>query len=111
MRNLDIFKQYWAPHQSRTVAGFDSVVNSGTCSIGIIQGTYRTLNAIVTETATEDDQWRIVNLKGHKDDIAAFDSVAVLGAVDDTQASSLAVLQFGRIFDFPIHPIAVLGLG
>ncbi|OTG99472.1 hypothetical protein [Acinetobacter sp. ANC 4973] len=100
MRNINIFKQHWAPHQSRTVAGFDSVVNSGTCSIGIIQGTYRTLNAIVTETATEDDQWRIVNLKGHKDDIAAFDSVAVLGAVDDMQASSLAVLQFGRIFDF-----------
>ena len=100
MRNIDIFKQHWAPHQSRTVTGFDSVVNSGTCSIGIIQGTYRTLNAIVTETATEDDQWRIVNLKGHKGDIAAFDSVAVLGAIDDTQASSLAVLQFGRIFDF-----------
>ena len=74
MRNINIFKQHWAPHQSRTIAGFDSVVNSGTCSIGIIQGTYRTLNAIVTETATEDDQWRIVNLKGHKGDIAAFDS-------------------------------------
>lgn len=100
MRNIEIFKQRWAPHQSRTVAGFDSVVNSGTCSIGIIQGKCRMLNAIVTETATDDDQWRIVNLKGHKDDIAAFDSVAVLGAVDDVQASSLAVLQFGRIFDF-----------
>lgn len=100
MRNIEIFKQCWAPHHSRTVAGFDSVVNSGTCSIGVIQGTYRTLNAIVTETATDDDQWRIVNLKGHKGDIAAFDSVAVLGAIDDTQASSLAVLQFGRIFDF-----------
>ena len=100
MRNIDIFKQHWAPHKSRTIAGFDSVVNSGTCSIGIIQGKCRMLNAIVTETATEDDQWRIVNLKGHKGDIAAFDSVAVLGAVDDAQASSLAVLQFGRIFDF-----------
>ena len=100
MRNISIFKQHWAPHQSRTIAGFDSVVNSGTCSIGIIQGKCRMLNAIVTETATEDDQWRIVNLKGHKGDIAAFDSVAVLGAVDDVQASSLAVLQFGRIFDF-----------
>ena len=100
MRNISIFKQHWAPHQSRTIAGFDSVVNSGTCFIGIIQGKCRMLNAIVTETATEDDQWRIVNLKGHKGDIAAFDSVAVLGAVDDAQASSLAVLQFGRIFDF-----------
>lgn len=99
MRNIDIFKQCWAPHQSRTIAGFDSAVNSGTCSIGIIQGKYRTLNAIVTETATEDDQWRIVNLKGHKDNIPAFDSVAVLGAVDDTQASALAGLQFGRMFD------------
>lgn len=99
MRNIDIFKQCWAPHQSRIVAGFDSAVNSGTCSIGVIQGKYRTLNAIVTETATEDDQWRIVNLKGHKDSIPAFDSVAVLGAVDDTQASALAGLQFGRMFD------------
>ena len=100
MRNISIFKQHWAPHQSRTITGFDSVVNSGTCSIGIIKGKCRILNAIVTETATDDDQWRIVNLKGHKDDIAAFDSVAVLGAVDDVQASSLAVLQFGCIFDF-----------
>lgn len=105
MRNISIFKQHWAPHQSRTIAGFDSVVNSGTCSIGFIQGKCRMLNAIVTETATEDDQWRIVNLKGHKDNIPAFDSVAVLGAVDDTQASALAGLQFGRMFDSAVDSV------
>ncbi|CAM4283030.1 defense against restriction DarA-related protein [Acinetobacter pragensis] len=105
MRNIDIFKQHWAPHQSRIVAGFDSAVNSGTCLIGVIQGKYRTLNAIVTETATEDDQWRIVNLKGHKDSIPAFDSIAVLGAVDDTQASALAGLQFGRMFDSAVDSV------
>ena len=105
MRNQDIFKQRWAPHQSRTVAGFDSAVNSGSCAIGVIQGGCRTLNAIVTEAATDDDQWRIVNLKGRTGNIAAFDSVAVLGAVDDAQASSLAVLQFGRMFDSAVDSV------
>ena len=107
MRNIDIFHSLHEPHTSRIVEGFDSV-NSGSCSIGIIKGQYRQLNAIVTETATDDDQWRIVNLKGSRKkfnldgpvtDIPAFDSVAVLGAVDDDQASALAQLQFGRMFD------------
>ncbi len=107
MRNIDIFHSLHEPHTSRVVEGFDSV-NSGSCSIGIIKGQYRQLNAIVTETATDDDQWRIVNLKGSRKkfnldgpvtDIPAFDSVAVLGAVDDDQASALAQLQFGRMFD------------
>ena len=98
MRNIDIFHSLHEPHTSRIVEGFDSV-NSGSCSIGIIKGQYRQLNAIVTETATDDDQWRIVNLKGQINQVPAFDSVAVLGAVDDDQASALAQLQFGRMFD------------
>ncbi|MDH0032915.1 MULTISPECIES: hypothetical protein [unclassified Acinetobacter] len=98
MRNIDIFHPLHEPHTSRIVEGFDSV-NSGSCSIGVIKGQYRQLNAIVTETATDDDQWRIVNLKGQIKQVPAFDSIAVLGAVDDDQASALAQLQFGRMFD------------
>jgi hypothetical protein len=77
MRNIDIFTLLHEPHTSRLVQGFDSV-NSGACSIGVIKGQYRQLNAILTESATEEDQWRIVNLKGSINSIAAFDSVAVL---------------------------------
>ncbi|WP_277559625.1 hypothetical protein [Acinetobacter beijerinckii] len=98
MRNIDIFTLLHEPHTSRLVQGFDSV-NSGACSIGLIKGQYRQLNAIVAESATEEDQWLIVNLKGSINSIAAFDSVAVLGAVDNDHASALAQMQFGRMFD------------
>lgn len=98
MRNIDIFTLLHEPHTSRLVQGFDSV-NSGACSIGMIKGQYRQLNAIVAESATEEDQWRIVNLKGSINSIAAFDSIAVLGAIDNDHASALAHLQFGRMFD------------
>ncbi|OJU92169.1 MAG: hypothetical protein BGO19_12415 [Acinetobacter sp. 38-8] len=98
MRNFDIFTSLYGPHTSRLVQGFD-FVNSGGCSIGVIKGKYCQLNAIVAESATEEDQWRIVNLKGSINNIAAFDSIAVLGAVDNDHASALAQLQFGRMFD------------
>ncbi|MDW2812581.1 hypothetical protein R5K32_20970, partial [Acinetobacter baumannii] len=55
--------------------------------------------ALVTEDYTENDFWRVVNLKGKKGGIDAFDSVAVLGAIDDQHAADLAILQFGRMFD------------
>lgn len=98
MRNIDIYFSLHEPHTSRLVQGFDSV-NSGASSIGIVKGQYRQLNAIVTESTTDDDQWRIVNLKGSINSIAAFDSIAVLGAIDNDHASALAQLQFGRMFD------------
>ncbi|OIF94155.1 hypothetical protein A7N09_20540 [Acinetobacter baumannii] len=50
-----IFIQTHAPHQSRLVHGFDSMVNSGACSIGFIKGDYRQINALVTEDYTEND--------------------------------------------------------
>lgn len=97
-RNIDIFTQTHAPHSSRFVAGFDSI-NSGSCAVGFIAGQYRRMKALVTETATDDDQWRVVNLKGHKGSEAHFDAIAVLGTVDDQQAADIALMQFGRMFD------------
>nr|WP_318833792.1 hypothetical protein [Acinetobacter oleivorans] len=94
-----IFTQTHAPHQSRLVLGFDSMVNSGACSIGFIKGDYRQINALVTEDYTENDLWRVINLKGQKNGIEAYDSVAILGAIDDQHAGELAILQFGRMFD------------
>ncbi|MFW1786953.1 hypothetical protein [Acinetobacter pittii] len=94
-----IFIQTHAPHQSRLVPGFDSMVNSGACSIGFIKGDYRKINALVTEDYTENDLWRVINLKGQKSGIEAYDSVAILGAIDDQHACELAILQFGRMFD------------
>lgn len=63
MRNIDIFKTLYEPHTSRTIDGFDSAVNSDACSIGLINGQFCQLNAIVTESAIDEDQWSIVNLK------------------------------------------------
>lgn len=100
-----IFIQTHAPHQSRLVHGFDSMVNSGACSIGFIKGDYRQINALVTEDYTENDFWRVVNLKGKKGGIDAFDSVAVLGAIDDQHAADLAILQFGRMFDASVTDV------
>lgn len=97
-RNIDIFTQTHAPHSSRFVAGFDSI-NSGSCAVGFIAGQYRRIPALVTETATDDDQWRVVNLKGCNGNEAHFDAIAVLGAVDDQQATDIALMQFGRLFD------------
>ncbi|MCU4525870.1 hypothetical protein [Acinetobacter pittii] len=94
-----IFIQTHAPHQSRLVPGFDSMVNSGACAIGFIKGDYRQINALVTEDYTENDIWRVINLKGQKSGIDAYDSVAILGAIDDQHAGELAILQFGRMFD------------
>ncbi|WP_323139736.1 hypothetical protein [Acinetobacter baumannii] len=94
-----IFTQTHAPHQSRLIPGFDSMVNSGACSIGFIKGDYRQINALVTEDYTENDLWRVINLKGQKSGIEAYDSVAILGAIDDQHAGELAILQFGRLFD------------
>ncbi len=94
-----IFIQTHSPHQSRYVVGFDSMVNSGACSIGFIKGDYRQINALVTEDYTDNDLWRVINLKGQKNGIEAYDSVAILGAIDDQHAGELAILQFGRMFD------------
>lgn len=100
MRNRDIFIEQYKPHQSRFIAGFDSAVNSGSTSIGHIQGTYRTINAIVTEQTTEQDPWYVVNLQGQNaKEVSLFDSIAVLGVSDADSAKDLALLQFGRMFD------------
>lgn len=98
MQNQSIFTKHYAPHQSRQVPGFDSV-NSGSTSVGVINGQYRTLPALVVEGATELDNWRLVNLCGAEEGTAKFDCCAVLGAVDDEQAKSLALMQHGRFFD------------
>jgi len=99
MKNSDIFQETHAPYSTRHVHGFDSVANTGSCAVGHIVGDARTISAVVTSTATEEDQWQIVNLKGSKNGVSLCDSVAVLGAVDKHEAESLANRHFGRFFD------------
>lgn len=99
MRNRDIFSEKYKPYQSRTIAGFDSCVSTGSCSIGVIAGTAKTINAIVTDTATDDDNWYVVNLKNSSPDKPMFDSIGVLGAIDPEEAKNLAYQHFGRMFD------------
>ncbi|SDB87003.1 defense against restriction DarA-related protein [Acinetobacter boissieri] len=95
MKNTAIFKQQYAPYQSYCVAGFDSIMNTGACFLGCVHGEYGVLKAVVTESVTAHDQWRVVNLQSEDH----FDSVAVLGAVDDVEASSLALMHYGHLFD------------
>lgn len=95
MKNTAIFKQQYALYQSYRVAGFDSVMNTGACLLGSVQGEHGALKAIVTESATDHDPWRVVNLKSQHH----FDSIAVLGAIDEVEASSLALMHYGRLFD------------
>lgn len=99
MRNKHIFIEQYKPNQSRIIAGFDSCVNTGSFSVGKIVGNAKTINAVVAETATDDDNWYIVNLKGSRDGEPSFDSVAVLGAIDSEEASNIAQQHFGRMFD------------
>ncbi|MHA3081508.1 hypothetical protein [Acinetobacter sp. ANC 5502] len=95
MKNIKNFIQQYAPHTGYVVAGFDAALNAGSCSIGCIQGTHRQLTAIVTESATEDDLWHVVNFKSQQ----GFDSCAVLGVSDGDEAKNIAHLYFGRMFD------------
>ncbi|ENU80449.1 hypothetical protein F975_01503 [Acinetobacter sp. ANC 3789] len=95
MKNTKNFIQQYAPHMGYVVAGFDAALNTGSCSIGCIQGTHRKLSAIVTESATEDDLWHVVNFKSQQ----GFDSCAVLGVSDGDEAKNIAHLYFGRMFD------------
>lgn len=95
VKNTKNFIQQYAPHMGYVVAGFDAALNTGSCSIGCIQGTHRKLSAIVTESATEDDLWHVVNFKSQQ----GFDSCAVLGVSDGDEAKNIAHLYFGRMFD------------
>lgn len=102
MKNTKFFHLQHAPGVSFYIAGFDSAVNSGSCSIGVFEGGSRSLPAVVLGCATEDDNWHVVNLQK---DHAHFDSVAVLGAVNDEQAQDQAMLYFGRMFDSAVSSV------
>ena len=99
MRNLTFFTEQVAPHQS-FINSFDSMVQSnysGDCSIGVFTSTdtKRQVKALVVDGATDQDKWRVVNLKTEN----GFDSIAVLGATDNQEAVSLATMHYYRGFD------------
>ena len=95
MSSKSIFTQTHAPRTNRFVDGFDSAVYSN-LAIGKVQGQCRTLSALVSPLATDDDVWRIVNLQFKKDGMNAYDAIAVLGAGSNEQASDWALQQFGQ---------------
>jgi hypothetical protein len=90
-----IFVQETNAHNGHYIAGFDSIVYSQH-HIGHIQGAARRIPAIMSESATDAMLWQVVNLKR---DNGMFDSIAVLGAVDDQEAADWAMSQYGRMFD------------
>ena len=91
MQGISIFKQTYAAGASRVVMGFDSAVNTySPYAIGCIVGkSYAMAAAVVNE---DSDQWHIVNLNTKH----GFDAVAVLGAIDEDEAASIAMRDFGR---------------
>ena len=91
MQGISIFKQTYAAGASRVVMGFDSAINTySPYAIGCIVGkSYAMAAAVVNE---DSDQWHIVNLNTKH----GFDAVAVLGAIDEDDAASIAMRDFGR---------------
>lgn len=91
MQGISIFKQTYAAGASRVVMGFDSAINTySPYAIGGIGGkSYAMAAAVVDE---DSDQWHIVNLNTKH----GFDAVAVLGAIDENEAASIAMRDFGR---------------
>ncbi len=91
MQGISIFKQTYAAGASRVVMGFDSAINTySPYAIGCIVGkSYAMAAAVVDE---HSDQWHIVNLNTKH----GFDAVAVLGAIDEDAAASIAMRDFGR---------------
>ena len=77
---------------------FDGAMTSAhsNLAIGRVCGSNREVMAVVSPTATDDDVWRVVNLKSKGGDTDQFDSIAVLGAIDDDQAVEWAHNQRGR---------------
>lgn len=99
MSSKTIFTQTHAPRTNRLVDGFDSAVYSN-LAIGKIQGQYRTLPALMSPLATDDDVWHIVNLQaGGQDGFNVYDAVAVLGAASGEQAKEWALQQHGQFYD------------
>ena len=81
---------------TRLIRAFDGAMSShySRLQVGTIQGRVRTIPALVHPDATDQDMWRVVNLAGPSG--TCFDSVAVLGALDDNQAAQWAMEEFGQ---------------
>lgn len=81
---------------TRLIRAFDGAMSShySRLQVGTIQGRVRTIPALVHPDATDQDMWRVVNLAAPHG--TCFDSVAVLGALDDNQAAQWAVEEFGQ---------------
>ena len=91
MQGISIFKQTYAAGASRVVMGFDSAINTySPYAIGCIVGKSYAMAAVVVNE--DSDQWHIVNLNTKH----GFDAVAVLGAIDEDEAASIAMRDFGR---------------
>lgn len=99
MKNQKYFIEK-VPPRTPYVPVFDGIEStySGNCSIGEFQANH-SIKALVADTATEQDNWRVVNVPvGHY-----FDSIAVLGAVDDEQAVTWAIQHKQRTYDSLEH--------
>lgn len=96
MKNQKHFIACVAP-RTAYIPEFDSLEStySSNCAIGKFQAKH-TIKALVTDTATETDKWRVVNIPTS---LNMFDSIAVLGAVDEEEALTLAIQHKHRNFD------------
>lgn len=96
MNNRDIFIQEYPAHSSRTVQLADGgmAYPYSALAVGRIEGLYRSLPAVMSDDATDKDNWYVVNI----DDDATcghIQAVAVLGATSQDQAKSWAIKTIG----------------
>lgn len=96
MNNRDIFIQEYPAHSSRTVQLADGgmAYPYSALAVGRIEGLYRSLPALMSDDATNKDNWYVVNIdddttNGH------IQAVAVLGATSEDQAKSWAIKTIG----------------
>lgn len=92
--NQSIFKQLHAPKATREVAIPNGVATIySVTAVGVIQGEFRTIPALMSEGVTEQDLFYLVNLEDSGGQY--LETVAVLGSTSEEQARAWAIKQFG----------------
>jgi hypothetical protein len=96
MNNRDIFIQEYPAHSSRTITLPDggAAYPYSALAVGRIEGLHRSITALVSDDATDKDNWYVCNIEDASTS-AYLQTVAVLGSVSEAQAKSWAVKNIG----------------
>jgi hypothetical protein len=96
MDNISIYTEQHPASSTRIIQNPDGVSQlSCRYSIGVIEGMYRNIPALVCDGFMNDEKWIIVSLNTGFNNLKYVESVAVLGANDEKQAEGWARQYFG----------------